>query len=298
MPTIEVRKSDFSTTDPTPPPAAAARESDSPQALIEEARQRARRRRLWAAGLAFLLIVGGVAVGLVTTGGSGSTGSRTPSGAEGGGTSVGSTRGDSKSSVVVTGVTGTLAPYDPMVASEGIPEENVAFTVYDPPTLGFFCDIQVRSSGKLVGTLQVGIGALAGHPASASESVPVQINGPTFDGSASDASVSCSPANAGLPVVVTSVTGVSTPGSPSAATGEWVDFTVFRPPSQGFVCNIQIQRSGMVVGGSAVSFGAKGYEHSASVRESVPLSVAGHPFAGSPKDAIVKCSPAFPSTPG
>jgi hypothetical protein len=284
-----------------PPRQVAANDRVSPdalQALIEEARQRARRRRLWIAGLAFSLIFCGIVVGLVTTGGSGSTGSRTSPGAEGGGSSIGFARADAKSSVVVTGVTATLAPYDPSIASGGIPEETVSFTVYNPPTLGFFCDIQVRNSGKVVGTSQVGIGALTGHPDSAIESVQVQVNGPTFDGSATDATVSCSPARAVLPVVVTSVTGVSTPGLSSAATGEWVDFTVLRPPSQGFVCNIQIRRSGMILGGSAVGIGAKGYEHSASVRESVPVSIAGHPFDGSPKDAIVSCSPAFPTAPG
>jgi hypothetical protein len=263
---------------------------------MEEAPQRQRRRRAWSI-VAVILIVGGIVLGLVIAGGSDRDGTRTISGNEGGNSPVASTRGSSRPSVVVTSVTAILAPYDPAIASGGVPEENVSLTVYDPPTLGFFCDIQVRNAGKLVGALQEGVGDLTGHPSSLQESVGVQVTGSTFDANPADATVSCSPARAVLSVVVNSVIGHPTTKQSGGASFEWIAFTVRKPPAAGFVCNIKVRQSGELVGGGAVSIGAQGVD-SSSGRESVPVSVAGPAFDGSPQDATVSCSPAFRSTPG
>jgi len=93
--------------------------------------------------------------------------------------------------VRVTSVTATLTPYNPQLASAGIPAEQVDFTVGGSPSGPFVCTIKVWRSGRLVASSPLSADPPAGHPASVQESVPVSISGRTFAGKPSDAHVDC-----------------------------------------------------------------------------------------------------------
>jgi hypothetical protein len=69
---------------------------------------------------------------------------------------------------------------------------------------------------------------------------------------------------------------------------EEVNFPVGGSPSGGFVCGIEVWRSGKLVGSTAITTSPPG-GHASSVQESVPVSVKGNTFAGKPPDAHVDC---------
>jgi len=93
--------------------------------------------------------------------------------------------------VKVTSVSATLEPYNPQFANQGIPAEQVNFTVKALAT-SFSCTIDVVRSGRIVGTTTAEMGAPAGGSAWVTESVPVEgITGGTFAGTPSNARVAC-----------------------------------------------------------------------------------------------------------
>lgn len=99
----------------------------------------------------------------------------------------------------VTSVTGTLEPYLPTLGDQGIPAEQVNFTVddYSYGSADLVCLIGVRYDGNLVGSTLVTIGSEVGTPSQGGvgevdESVAVEVDLPSpFDGTPSDASVGC-----------------------------------------------------------------------------------------------------------
>jgi hypothetical protein len=94
--------------------------------------------------------------------------------------------------VTVNSVTGTYEPYNPMFGDEGIPAEEVDFTVGGSPSGDLICLIEVfNNSGQMVGSTVMGTGPQTGNSASVEESVPVDITGNIFNGSASNAIVRC-----------------------------------------------------------------------------------------------------------
>ncbi len=88
--------------------------------------------------------------------------------------------------VQVTSVTPTLEPYNPQLADQGIPAEQVDFAIRPGPGGSpVSCTIGVFRSGREVGsTTMVG-------PGSSSQSIDVAVRGANFDGSPSDARVRC-----------------------------------------------------------------------------------------------------------
>ena len=94
----------------------------------------------------------------------------------------------------VTSVTATLEPYNPQFANQGIPAEQVNFTV-SSVTGNFSCKIDVLRSGRIVGTTTAEMGPPLGGSGSVTEvteSVPVEgIKGGTFAGNPSNAHVAC-----------------------------------------------------------------------------------------------------------
>jgi len=102
----------------------------------------------------------------------------------------------------VTSVTGTLTPYNPTLSSSGIPAEQVDFTI--SPNGPFECTVRVSNGGKVVGSTFATFGEPQGNPSSVQESVDVSITGDTFQGSPSDASVTCFPTTS-APVPPTTV---------------------------------------------------------------------------------------------
>lgn len=86
-----------------------------------------------------------------------------------------------------------MAPYNPQVASSGLPVEEVAFAVRPEPSGNYFsCAITVRRQGKLVGRTQASFSGPWDYPASADLfAVHVELGKRTFQATPSDASVKC-----------------------------------------------------------------------------------------------------------
>lgn len=99
----------------------------------------------------------------------------------------------------VTSVTGTLEPYLPTLGDQGIPAEQVDFTVddYSYGSADLVRLVGVRYDGNLVGSTLVTFGSEAGTPTPGAvgevdESVAVEVTVPSpFKGTPSDASVGC-----------------------------------------------------------------------------------------------------------
>ena len=195
--------------------------------------------------------------------------------------------------VKVTSVTATLEPYDPQIADQGIPAEQVSFIV-PSNDLPLSCTIDVLRSGRTVGSTVVGLGASTGASGSVTETVPVEgIKGGTFAGSPANASVICPPATSGnLVVKVTSVTADIQPHNPQIA-GQGTSFErvtfIVRSIDLPLSCRIDVLRSGRTVSSSVTGLGP----HTGSsglVTETIPVEVKGGSFAGSPANAHVFCS--------
>ena len=95
--------------------------------------------------------------------------------------------------VRVTSVTATLDPYDPTMASEGIPAEHVVFTVMGRPTSTgryLHCTVTVFHMGRQAGSTTFGDGA--GASRASTQQIDVQVDGENFPGRPSDAHVVCS----------------------------------------------------------------------------------------------------------
>jgi len=94
--------------------------------------------------------------------------------------------------VTVNSVTGTYEPYNPMLGNEGIPAEEVDFTVGGSPSGELVCLVVVlNDSGQRVGSTIMTTGAQSGNASSVDESVPVDITGDIFNGTAANAVVHC-----------------------------------------------------------------------------------------------------------
>lgn len=94
--------------------------------------------------------------------------------------------------VTVNSVIGTYEPYNPMLGNEGIPAEQVDFTVGGSPSGELVCLIEVlNDSGQRVGSTIMTTGQQSGDAVSVSESIPVDITGNIFNGTASNAIVHC-----------------------------------------------------------------------------------------------------------
>jgi hypothetical protein len=93
--------------------------------------------------------------------------------------------------VTVTSVTATTTPYDPTRASAGYPAEQVDFTVGGSPTGGITCQIEIVHNGAIIGSTVAGIGLAAGPHPTVQTSVTVNVSGDNFNGTPSDAQVSC-----------------------------------------------------------------------------------------------------------
>ena len=97
--------------------------------------------------------------------------------------------------VTVTSVTGTLEPYNPQFGNQGIPAEQVDFTVGDyTGSTDLICLIGVYHVGQLVGSTIATFGSQGGTstPGGVDKSVAVEISLPSpFDGAPSDAKVGC-----------------------------------------------------------------------------------------------------------
>jgi hypothetical protein len=102
----------------------------------------------------------------------------------------------------------------------------------------------------------------------------------------------------GLPVTVTSVTGILEPGNPGLTSGgipgERVDFTVsgytYGSPNP-LICLIDVYQNGAMVGTTLATIGSEaGTATAAGVEESDPVEVnLPSPFDGTPSDATVSC---------
>ena len=81
-----------------------------------------------------------------------------------------------------------LAPYNPALASAGIPVENVTFATKTSPSRPFTCTVVVRHRGKVVGRTRVNANPAAGQKA---WTIEVDVNGRTFRGRPTDSRVTC-----------------------------------------------------------------------------------------------------------
>ena len=94
--------------------------------------------------------------------------------------------------VTVNSVIGTYEPYNPMLRNEGIPAEQVDFTVGGSPSGEIVCLVEVfDDSGQRVGSTIMTTGPQSGNAASVEESIPVEITGDIFNGTAANAVVHC-----------------------------------------------------------------------------------------------------------
>lgn len=93
----------------------------------------------------------------------------------------------------VTRVNPGLAPYNPQLASAGIPVEEVTFAVRPLPRGNhFICTISVRHRGKLVGHTQASFNGPWDYPASADRfGVQVDVGKRTLKAAPSDVRVKC-----------------------------------------------------------------------------------------------------------
>jgi hypothetical protein len=93
--------------------------------------------------------------------------------------------------VKVMSVNAALEPYNPQYANQGIPAEQVSFTV-SSVSGDVSCSIDVLRSGPIVGKTFVGFGPSSGSSGSLRESWAVEgIKGSTFLGEPSNAHVTC-----------------------------------------------------------------------------------------------------------
>jgi len=94
--------------------------------------------------------------------------------------------------VDVTSVTGTYEPYNPSLGDEGIPTEQVDFTVSGYTSGYIVCLIEVfNDSGQMVGSTVATTNPATGSSGTVDESVPVDITGDIFNGTAANAIVRC-----------------------------------------------------------------------------------------------------------
>lgn len=94
--------------------------------------------------------------------------------------------------VTVNSVIGTYEPYDPMLTNEGIPAEEVDFTVGGSPSGELVCLVVVfDDSGQRVGSTIMTTGAQTGSSDSVNVSVAVDITGDIFNGTPANAVVHC-----------------------------------------------------------------------------------------------------------
>jgi len=93
----------------------------------------------------------------------------------------------------VVRVSPSLAPYNPQLASGGIPVEEVTFAVRpEPPGNYFSCAVAVRHRGKLLGHTRANFRGPWDYPPSADFfAVQVDVGNRTFKATTSDASVKC-----------------------------------------------------------------------------------------------------------
>jgi hypothetical protein len=120
--------------------------------------------------------------------------------------------------VTVSSVTGTYEPYNPSLANQGLPAEQVDFTVGGSPSGSLVCLIEVFSdAGQLLGSTVVTTGPQTGLAPTVDESVAVPITGEIFDGGPSNARVVCGGKSATTTVVGPTGTPPSAcPASPPA----------------------------------------------------------------------------------
>lgn len=91
----------------------------------------------------------------------------------------------------VTSVKATLEPYNPQLGNQGIPAEEVSFTV-NSVAGSSSCRIEVVRSGRIVGSTTITIRPPSGESGSVTTSVPVErMKGGTFAGRPSNAHVVC-----------------------------------------------------------------------------------------------------------
>jgi len=94
--------------------------------------------------------------------------------------------------VTVNSVIGTYEPYNPALGNQGIPAEEVDFTVGGSPSGEIVCLVEVlNDSGQRVGSTIMTTGPQSGNAASVNESIPVDVTGNIFNGSAANAVVQC-----------------------------------------------------------------------------------------------------------
>ena len=81
-----------------------------------------------------------------------------------------------------------LAPYNPALASSGIPVEYVTFSTKTSPSRPFSCTVVVRHREKVVGRTR-----LNGSPAAGQKTwtIQVDVKGRTFRGRPTDSRVTC-----------------------------------------------------------------------------------------------------------
>ena len=95
-------------------------------------------------------------------------------------------------STTVTSVTGTYEPYNPALGNQGIPAEQVDFTVSGYTAGDIVCVIEVfDNSGVEVGSTVATIHPATSGGGTVNESVPVDITGNIFEGIPSNAVMSC-----------------------------------------------------------------------------------------------------------
>ncbi len=94
--------------------------------------------------------------------------------------------------VTVNSVIGTYEPYNPLFGNEGIPAEQVDFTVAGSPSGEIVCLVVVlNDSGQRVGSTIMTTGPQSGNAASVNVSIAVDITGSIFNGTAASAVVHC-----------------------------------------------------------------------------------------------------------
>jgi hypothetical protein len=90
--------------------------------------------------------------------------------------------------VKVLSVKPGLAPYNPALASAGIPVEFVKFVTKSSPSRPFTCTVVVRHRGKVVGRTRLNANPSKGQR---EWTIQVDVKGPTFSGRPIDARVDC-----------------------------------------------------------------------------------------------------------
>ena len=81
-----------------------------------------------------------------------------------------------------------LAPYNPALASAGIPVEYVMFATKASPSQPFTCTVVVRHRGRVVGRTRLNANPAAGQKV---WTIQVDVNGQTFSARPTDSRVTC-----------------------------------------------------------------------------------------------------------